>query len=137
MDDLTTPESPADADGYALLVRQLLVRQLLDSSLSAPAATIVRVRFPEICGDVVCVVCVVCRISVAAAGKPVVRRPAKGGSGATDSWVRVGDATERFHGGLISTPARTVFWGSSPYSGRAPKLPETLRFGRVKSVPTS
>ncbi|MFH8220674.1 hypothetical protein ACH4C2_20330 [Streptomyces sp. NPDC018057] len=82
MDDLTTPESPTDADGYALLVRQLLVRQLLDSSLSAPAATTVRVRFPEICGDVVCVVC---RISVAAAGKPVVRRPAKGGSGATDS----------------------------------------------------
>jgi hypothetical protein len=47
--DLTTLESQADVDGY-----ELFVRQLLDSSLSTPTATTVRVRFPEISGNVVC-----------------------------------------------------------------------------------
>ncbi|MFJ3533760.1 MULTISPECIES: DUF262 domain-containing protein [unclassified Streptomyces] len=85
--DLTTLESQASVDGY-----ELFVRQLLDSSLSTPTATTVRVRFPEISGDVVC------QISVAAAGKPVFAKPAKGGNGATDFWVRVGNATKQLHG---------------------------------------
>lgn len=85
--DLTTLESQASVDGY-----ELFVRQLLDSSLSTPTATTVRVRFPEISGNVVC------QISVAAAGKPVFAKPAKGGNGATDFWVRVGNATKQLHG---------------------------------------
>jgi predicted HTH transcriptional regulator len=85
--DLTTLESQASVDGY-----ELFVRQLLDSSLSAPTATTVRIRFPEISGRVVC------QISVAAAGKPVFARPTKGGNDATDFWVRVGNATKQLHG---------------------------------------
>ncbi|WP_326685021.1 DUF262 domain-containing protein [Streptomyces microflavus] len=85
--DLTTLESQASVDGY-----ELFVRQLLDSSLSTPTATTVRVRFPEISGNVVC------QISVAAAGKPVFAKPTKGGNGATDFWVRVGNATKQLHG---------------------------------------
>ncbi|RNL73092.1 DUF262 domain-containing protein [Streptomyces sp. I6] len=86
-DDFATLESQAGADGY-----ELFVRQLLDSSLSAPTATTVRVRFPEISGNAVC------QISVAAAGKPVFAKPAKGGSDPTDFWVRVGNATKQLHG---------------------------------------
>lgn len=85
--DLATLESQASVDGY-----ELFVRQLLDSNLSAPTATTVRVRFPEVSGNVVC------QISVAAAGRPVFARPAKGGNGATDFWVRVGNATKQLHG---------------------------------------
>lgn len=34
---------------------------------------------------------------------------------------------------LISAPARTVFWGSSPYAGRAPKASRNvaLRLGQI------
>ncbi|WP_405418288.1 helix-turn-helix domain-containing protein [Streptomyces microflavus] len=85
--DLTTLESQASVDGY-----ELFVRQLIDSSLSTPTATTVRVGFPEIAGNVVC------QISVAAAGMPVFAKPAKGGNGATDFWVRVGNATKQLHG---------------------------------------
>ncbi|MGV9692327.1 GmrSD restriction endonuclease domain-containing protein [Streptomyces sp. NPDC003444] len=86
-DDLATLESQASVDGY-----ELFVRQLLDDSLSTPTATTVRVRFPEISGNVVC------QISVAAAGRPVFAKPSKGGNSATDFWVRVGNATKQLHG---------------------------------------
>jgi hypothetical protein len=85
--DLATLESQESVDGY-----ELFVRQLLDSSLSTSTATTVRVRFPEVDGHVVC------QISVAAAGRPVFARPAKGGNSATDFWVRVGNATKQLHG---------------------------------------
>ncbi|MGH1552065.1 AlbA family DNA-binding domain-containing protein [Streptomyces sp. L7] len=84
--DLATLESQATVDGYELFVRQL------DSGLSTPTATTVRVRFPEISGNVVC------QVSVAAAGRPVFARPVKGGNDATDFWVRVGNATKQLHG---------------------------------------
>jgi len=85
--DLATLESQANNDGY-----ELFVRQLLDSSLSTSTATTVRIRFPDISGRVVC------QISVAAAGRPVFAKPAKGGNNATDFWVRVGNATTPLHG---------------------------------------
>ncbi|MGY5104329.1 AlbA family DNA-binding domain-containing protein [Streptomyces sp. 900105245] len=97
--DLSTLPKQADPDGY-----ELFVRQVLDDNLSAPTATTVRISFPEVAGRVVC------RVSVAAAGKAVFARPAKGGSAATDFWVRAGNATNQLHGeGLLRY--REEHWG--------------------------
>ncbi|WP_405466647.1 DUF262 domain-containing protein [Streptomyces jietaisiensis] len=97
--DLSTLPKQADPDGY-----ELFVRQVLDDNLSAPTATTVRISFPEVADRVVC------RVSVAAAGKAVFARPAKGGSAATDFWVRVGNATKQLHGeGLLRY--REEHWG--------------------------
>ena len=85
--DFSTLGSQPSADGY-----ELFLRQLLDSSLSAPTATTVRIRFPQVADGTVC------QVSVAAAGRPIFAKPSKGGTDATDFWVRVGNATKQLHG---------------------------------------
>jgi hypothetical protein len=37
-------------------------------------------------------------VSVAASGKPAFARPHEGGRGATEFWVRIGNATKQLHG---------------------------------------
>jgi hypothetical protein len=85
--DFSSLGTKQDTDGY-----ELFLRQLLDSSLSAPTAATVRIRFPEAQGKTVC------QISVAASGRPVFAKPVKGGAEATEFWVRVGNATKQLHG---------------------------------------
>jgi hypothetical protein len=85
--DFTTLGTKQNTDGY-----ELFLRQLLDDSLSAPTAPTVRIRFPEVAGKTIC------QVSVAASGRPVFAKPAKGGAEASEFWVRVGNATKQFHG---------------------------------------
>jgi hypothetical protein len=85
--DFTTLGTKQNTDGY-----ELFLRQLLDDSLSAPTAPTVRIRFPEVQGKTIC------QVSVAASGRPVFAKPAKGGAEASELWVRVGNATKQFHG---------------------------------------
>jgi hypothetical protein len=86
-DDLNTLDKKPSIDGF-----ELFLRQVLDGRLSAPTASTVRIRFPHVEGKTIC------EVSVAAAGKPVFAQPAKGGSGASEFWVRVGNATKQLHG---------------------------------------
>jgi hypothetical protein len=85
--DFTTLGTKQNTDGY-----ELFLRQLLDDNLSAPTAQTARIRFPEIEGRTIC------QVSVAASGRPVFARPAKGGPDASEFWVRVGNATKQLHG---------------------------------------
>jgi hypothetical protein len=86
--DLATLGSKGNVDGY-----ELFLRQLLDVNLSTPTASTLRIHFEQVDGRTVCVV------AVAASGKPVFARPAKGsGSDASEFWVRVGNATKQLHG---------------------------------------
>jgi hypothetical protein len=85
--DFSTLGTKQDTDGY-----ELFLRQLLDDSLSAPTAATVRIRFPHAEGKTVC------QVGVAASGRPVFAKPAKGGADATEFWVRVGNATKQLHG---------------------------------------
>ena len=74
-------------DGY-----ELFLRQLLDDSLSVPTAGIVRISFESVTGADICVV------SASSSGKPVFAKPHEGGSGHTEFWVRIGNATKQLHG---------------------------------------
>ncbi|MFG1918259.1 DUF262 domain-containing protein [Micromonospora sp. NPDC048898] len=85
--DFATLGTKQNADGY-----ELFLRQLLDHNLSASTAPTVRIRFPHVEGKMIC------QVSVAASGRPIFARPAKGGADASDFWVRVGNATKQLHG---------------------------------------
>ena len=85
--DLGTLGSKASLDGF-----ELFLRQLLDNGLSVSTAGTVRIRFPRIEGTQIC------HLSVAASGKPVFARPAKGGGEGSVFWVRIGNATKELHG---------------------------------------
>jgi hypothetical protein len=85
--DFTTLGTKPNIDGY-----ELFLRQLLDSSLSAPTAQTVRIRFPQVARKTIC------QVGIAASGRPVFAKPAKGGADATEFWVRVGNATRQLHG---------------------------------------
>jgi hypothetical protein len=98
--DYSTLGSKPDADGY-----ELFLRQLLDSHLSVSTAPTVRIKFPEL-GDVP-----VCLVSVAASGKPVFAKPAKGAGGAgSEFWVRIGNSTRQLHGDDL-IEYREAHWG--------------------------
>lgn len=85
--DLSTLSGKPNVDGY-----ELFLRQLLDASLSINTAATVQIRFPSVGGSVICLV------SVAASGKPVFSRPAKGsGIDGSEFWVRIGNATKQLH----------------------------------------
>ncbi len=86
--DMGTLGSKANRDGY-----ELFLRQHLDNTLSIPTAGIVRITFEQV-GEAD-----VCRVSVAASGKPVFAKPhAVGGQDPTEFWVRTGNATKQLHG---------------------------------------
>jgi predicted HTH transcriptional regulator len=86
--DFSTLGAKPNADGY-----ELALRQLLESTLSAPTAATVRISFDESEGKTVCVV------AVAAAGKPVFAKPPKSsGSDISEFWVRTGNLTKQLHG---------------------------------------
>lgn len=87
LDDMRTLGNKASRDGY-----ELYLRQHLDSTLSIQTAGVVRIRFEQALSHEVCVV------SVAASGRPVFARSLDGGHGATDFWVRNGNATKQLHG---------------------------------------
>lgn len=87
-DDLKTLGSNPDLDHY-----ELTLRQLLEVNLSVPTAATVRIEFPEVAGQCIC------RVSVAASGKPVFCKPIKGtGSEVSEFWVRTGNQTRQLHG---------------------------------------
>ncbi len=99
-EDYATLGSKPNADGY-----ELFLRQLLDSHLSVSTASTVRIRFPEVTGVPVCLV------SVAASGKPVFAKPAKGsGVSSSEFWVRIGNATKQLHGDDM-IEYREAHWG--------------------------
>lgn len=86
--DLSTLGAKPNMDGY-----ELTLRQLLESTISAPTAATVRIGFEESDGKTVCVV------AVASAGKPVFAKPPKStGSDASEFWVRTGNQTKQLHG---------------------------------------
>lgn len=87
-DDFRTLGSKSNPDGY-----ELFLRQLLDANLTVSTAATVRIRFPEVDQRQICTV------SVAASGKPVFAKPAKGSGGdASEFWVRIGNLTKQLHG---------------------------------------
>lgn len=63
-----------------------------DNNLSIPTAGLLRIRFETFQNRDVCVV------AVAAAGRPVFARPAEGGRGPSEFWVRIGNASKQLHG---------------------------------------
>jgi len=86
--DLSTLGSKSDLDGY-----ELTLRQLLEVNLSVPTAATVRISFPAVSGTTIC------RVSVAASGKPVFSKPIKGsGTETSEFWVRTGNQTRQLHG---------------------------------------
>jgi hypothetical protein len=85
--DMQSLGSKGNRDGF-----ELYLRQLLDNSLSTPTAVTTRIRFEAMDGKDVCIV------SVAASGRPVFAKCADGGQGASEFWVRIGNATKQLHG---------------------------------------
>jgi hypothetical protein len=86
--DLATLGNKPNADGF-----ELYLRQLLEASLTTTTAQTVRIGFFN--RDLK----QVCKVAVAASGKPVFARPGKGsGSQAVEFWVRIGNATKQLHG---------------------------------------
>ena len=87
-DDLKTLGAKGNADGY-----ELYLRQILDLNLSVVTAQTVRIRFHSTGGNQLCAV------TVAASGRPVFAKPAKGsGTENSEFWVRIGNATKQLHG---------------------------------------
>ena len=86
-DDIKSLGSKANSDGY-----ELFLRQYLDNTLSIQTAGVVRISFEDLKGDQVC------SVSVAASGKPVFSKALGGGQGASEFWVRIGNATKQLHG---------------------------------------
>lgn len=84
--DYKTLGNKGNRDGF-----ELFLRQVLDANLSGSTAGTVNVRFDALDGHDIC------RVSVAATGKPVFAKPVGGGS-ASDFWVRIGNATKQLHG---------------------------------------
>jgi hypothetical protein len=85
--DLATLGRRSSRDGY-----ELFLRQLLETNLSVQTAGTVKIRFESFGGLDVCVV------SVAASGRPSFAKPVEGGQGASEFWVRIGNATKQLHG---------------------------------------
>lgn len=78
--DLATLGSRQNVDGY-----ELFLRQLLENSLSAATAQTVQIRFHDLGGHQVC------EVVVAASGRPVFAKPARGsGNETSEFWVRLG-----------------------------------------------
>ena len=97
-DDMKTLGNKANRDGY-----ELFLRQLLDSQLSMQTAGIVKLAFDAAdAGDV-------CRVSVAAAGKPVFSKSVSSGE-TSEFWVRIGNATKQLHGDDL-VQYRDSHWG--------------------------
>lgn len=98
--DLATLGSKNNADGY-----ELFLRQLLENKLSVSTAATVRVRFPDV-GDTP-----ICLVAVAPSGKPVFAKPLQStGDGASEFWVRTGNATRQLHGDDL-VDYRDTHWG--------------------------
>lgn len=85
--DFQTLGRKANKDGY-----ELFLRQLLDSNLSASTAATVNITFEAVDAKDVC------RVTVAATGRPVFAKPLASNEGPSDFWVRVGNSTRRLHG---------------------------------------
>jgi len=86
--DLQTLTSRPNLDGY-----ELMLRGLLELNLSAPTAATVRIEFPRVAGESICMV------TVAPSGKPVFSKPLKGeGLVGSEFWVRTGNQTLQLHG---------------------------------------
>lgn len=83
---------------------ELFLRQLLDENLSVPTAGIVSVSFDVVGGADICVV------SASSSGKPVFAKPHEGGSGHSEFWVRIGNATKQLHGDDM-LEYQTNHWG--------------------------
>ena len=85
--DLATLGTKPDRDGY-----ELFLTQLFKNSTDGAAHALVRISFDSIAEKEVC------RIDVAASGRPVfARRPE--GNESTEFWVRTGNSTRLFVGG--------------------------------------
>jgi hypothetical protein len=97
--DMQTLGIKGNRDGY-----ELFLRQHLDNNLSIQTAGVVRIRFEEVQGKIVCAV------SVAASGKQVFARPPEAGQGLTEFWVRIGNATKQLHGDDL-VEYRDSHWG--------------------------
>lgn len=87
-------------DGY-----KLFLRQLLDDSLSVPTAGIVHISFEAVADEDVCV------LSASSSGKPVFTKPHEGGTGHSEFWVRIGNATKQLHGDDM-LEYQTYHWGT-------------------------
>lgn len=75
-------------DGY-----ELMLRELLERNLSTSTAATVRIAFPEVHGETIC------HVKVAAAGRPVFCNSVKQkGLEPTDFYVRMGNQTRQLHG---------------------------------------
>ena len=98
--DLQTLGRKGNKDGY-----ELFLRQLLDDSLSVPTAGIVHVSFESVTGQDIAVV------SASSSGKPVFAKPHEGGSGHSEFWVRIGNATKQLHGDDM-LEYRSIHWGT-------------------------
>ena len=85
--DLQTLRRQGNKNGY-----ELFLRQRLDDSLSVPTAEIVGISFESIEGKDVCVE------SASSSSKPVFAKPHEGGSGYSEFWVRIENATKQLHG---------------------------------------
>lgn len=85
--DYKTLGRQSNRDGY-----ELFLRQLLDTNLSVSTAGMVSIRFEDVDGLDVCIVLVV------PSGKPVFAKAPTGNAGATDFWVRIGNACKQLHG---------------------------------------
>ncbi len=84
--DYATLGPKGNRDGF-----ELWLRQTLDANLSVPTVGVVRIGFHQRDGKDIC------RVSVAASGKPVFAKSLQG-SEFSDFWVRVGNATNQLHG---------------------------------------
>ncbi len=73
-------------DGY-----ELFLTQLINANVSGPAASLLRTSFHNLDGGDVC------RIDVAAAGKPTFAKPL-GGKDHSEFWVRIGNQTQQLVG---------------------------------------
>ncbi len=85
-------------DGY-----QLFLTQLIDTNVSGPASALVRVSFHHVLGKDVC------RVDVAATGKPAFAKPL-GGKSHNEFWVRIGNQTQQLHGSE-AVEYQALHWG--------------------------
>lgn len=85
--DYATLGARGDRDGF-----ELFVGQLVGAGISGPSASLIRAGFETVEGHDVC------RLDIAAAGRPAFARPAQGSRDHSEFWVRLGNRTERLVG---------------------------------------